>query len=951
MTGSDYDDHDGSGGSYDGSRSGSDRGAALGVDDADDASLSGDDGGSDPDPDVPDDDDDKTYYDDAGAAGGAGAASVEPPQATGTMKGGPYTIEQHKEGKPVHLLASLFPHRKATVAIDYPPYLGIKRNMAESSLAVLAATSRRVPVFKISEAVHEYNCVRNAFLRAGFKRTTGSGWNVLWGRHLKEEEFMRLNPYQKVNHFPGTWALGRKDRLARNMARMQREFGDHFDFHSHTYILPADRLKLKSEMEADPKTLWILKPCASSCGRGIRVVSHAAGSKIPRGKSYLAQKYVRHPYLIDGRKFDLRIYVLVTCFDPLRVYLFHDGLVRFCTEKYSTAMKNIKNRFAHLTNYSVNKKSQKFDKNQDAQQDGVGTKWSLQALRRWFRERGIDDERVMANIRDVIIKTLISCESHVGSLVGRYFRGRTPDQPGSNCFEVFGFDVLLDRHLKAWILEVNVSPSLSSSSPLDKKIKNTLMTDAFHLMGIVPFDPKKHEKDKEATKMNRLLGLDRSSRVGTTRHRNVRELSTMGPEDLLPDELAVICETEDELARRGHFQRIFPAENAAYYLQFFETPRFNNVLLLMWLNKWKALCDTGAVERPRPLSLGRDGTDGTDMTPRSSGSATPRTGRAGSMRRGMLGSSGRSIGGESGGPAGQGFGRAEVLSMLDEASGGASSRTVSSSGGRRRGKKATGGFEFEGDNPYGNVAVITKDGRSVAPPIAQKRTKPKKAPPGVPPPAVAVARQAAGSRSSGSGGAYSDRSSVSTGSHGSVGGRVAVIGAPDTVEEGVVDVVDERAVPTRPAADVAAPRPGHGRHVKEAGDGSAAGSPATLHSDGVGSHGRRTKVGANGSGLTQLSRPAKALQDALSQEKKSARDFAVLSARGPRDSAGSKRRGARRTGSSRGFTPRSETGSVGSAASSRSKGSRRGGAARAKAKRRPPAGVSGSARVVVAHRR
>lgn len=50
---------------------------------------------------------------------------------------------------------------------------------------------------------------------------------------------------------------------------------------------------------------------------------------------------------------------------------------------------------------------------------------------------------------------------------------------------MFGFDVLLDKHLKAWILEVNVSPSLSSSSPMDKEIKNALMTDVFHTIGFV----------------------------------------------------------------------------------------------------------------------------------------------------------------------------------------------------------------------------------------------------------------------------------------------------------------------------------------------------------------------------------------------------------------------------------------------------------------------------------
>jgi tubulin polyglutamylase TTLL4 len=77
------------------------------------------------------------------------------------------------------------------------------------------------------------------------------------------------------------------------------------------------------------QSIWILKPPASSCGRGISLISKAAGSTLPNPeKSLIAQKYVKHPFLIDDYKFDLRIYALVTSFDPLKIYLFQNGLVR-----------------------------------------------------------------------------------------------------------------------------------------------------------------------------------------------------------------------------------------------------------------------------------------------------------------------------------------------------------------------------------------------------------------------------------------------------------------------------------------------------------------------------------------------------------------------------------------------------------------------------------------------
>ena len=159
------------------------------------------------------------------------------------------------------------------------------------------------------------------------------------------------------------------------------------------------------------------------------------------------------------------------------------SLARFATEKYDLSAKGIKNRFCHLTNYSVNKKSTKFDVNVDATEDGAGSKWSLKALLRRLAADGVDTAAVMDSIRDIIVKTIISAESEVSSLCNRLFRNRSGAH-APPCVELFGFDILLDAKLKCWLIEVNVSPSLSSSSPLDKTIKNMLLTDVFHAAGI-----------------------------------------------------------------------------------------------------------------------------------------------------------------------------------------------------------------------------------------------------------------------------------------------------------------------------------------------------------------------------------------------------------------------------------------------------------------------------------
>ena len=98
-----------------------------------------------------------------------------------------------------------------------------------------------------------------------------------------------------------------------------------------------------------------MKPKASSKGKGIQVIQ--SFDEVPRGGGQpqcLVQQYIQNPLLIDGYKWDLRIYVAVTSINPLRIYVYEEGLVRFASEKYDTS--DLKNIFSHLTNYSINKK-------------------------------------------------------------------------------------------------------------------------------------------------------------------------------------------------------------------------------------------------------------------------------------------------------------------------------------------------------------------------------------------------------------------------------------------------------------------------------------------------------------------------------------------------------------------------------------------------------------------
>lgn len=92
-------------------------------------------------------------------------------------------------------------------------------------------------------------------------------------------------------------------------------------------------------------------------------------SKIKKDKHSLIMEYIANPHLINGLKYDLRVYVLITSFDPLRIYLYKDGLARFATSKYNTNTKDLRKKYVHLTNFSVNKLSPNFIKNKDTPEE------------------------------------------------------------------------------------------------------------------------------------------------------------------------------------------------------------------------------------------------------------------------------------------------------------------------------------------------------------------------------------------------------------------------------------------------------------------------------------------------------------------------------------------------------------------------------------------------------
>ncbi|XP_035860124.1 tubulin polyglutamylase TTLL4 isoform X2 [Sander lucioperca] len=500
-------------------------------------------------------------------------SGVEEPMALGA--------EDDREEKPA-LVPSLFPL--------IPPTLYF--STANEKVELLPAEQRRLLKWKISTVTP--NIVKHTIGRSHFKVTKKShDWLGCWGHHMKSPAFKALEEHQKLNHFPGTFQIGRKDRLWRNLSKMQVRFGkQEFSFFPRTFVLPQDiKLLRKAWEDSGSRQKWIIKPPASARGIGIQVIHK--WSQMPRKRPLLVQKYLHKPYLISGNKFDLRIYVYVTTYDPLRIYIFSDGLVRFASCKYSSSMKTLGNKFMHLTNYSVNKKNSEYQSNSD-DKACQGHKWALKALWQYLGSRGVNTTLIWEKIKDIVIKTVIASEPYVNSLLKMHVR--TP----YSCHELFGFDIMLDEKLKPWILEVNISPSLHSNTALDVSVKGQMIADLLNLAGFrIP------QRDDVVTSCSS-TSSSTSSLCGGNRERTKPDLSDekvkrafyltqrYADQDFLstvldvltPEDVRVLAESEDELTRHGQFERIFPSPSSSRYLRFFECPRYLNILLDQWEQKY-----------------------------------------------------------------------------------------------------------------------------------------------------------------------------------------------------------------------------------------------------------------------------------------------------------------------------------------------------------------------------
>ncbi|KAG5481007.1 hypothetical protein LSCM1_06682 [Leishmania martiniquensis] len=340
---------------------------------------------------------------------------------------------------------------------------------------------------------------------------------------LRLDDHQRLNHFR--NHYELTRKDTMVRNIKKMMKALEKdgdseEVAAAWDFFPATFSLPQDYGLFEQEFRRHPNTIWIMKPPAKAQGKGIFLfskLSHIAewrrefkqrhgyltngsggGGAVGGGggngsssggagggggggggnpysgnalgnvygvsepvEPYLAQRYISNPHLVGGKKYDLRIYVLVQSYQPLTVWLHRSGFARFCHHRYS--LDDIDNTYIHVTNVAVQKTYPKYTA-------ASGCKFGIRHLRTILTAThgAARANRLFGDIQQMIMRTLFAVQKIM--------------LQDKHCSELYGYDVMIDDNLRPWLIETNASPSLTAETPADYHLKFNMLQDMFDVI-------------------------------------------------------------------------------------------------------------------------------------------------------------------------------------------------------------------------------------------------------------------------------------------------------------------------------------------------------------------------------------------------------------------------------------------------------------------------------------
>ena len=326
-------------------------------------------------------------------------------------------------------------------------------------------------MLKASAGTLKFPSVIEAFRELGIPLEKFQQFNiVVWSDSYKEADFFKnLKPWQVINRIPNINILCRKASFAFLIQQISKYFPKEYEFVPKSYILPYHSNDFTRAL-SKRKERYIVKPDSGSFGYGITIV-RPEDDFSPTDELAVAQRFIPS-FLWDETKFDLRIYVLVASVNPFEVFLYRDGVARFASEK-DNGNDSI---FSQITNVELNKANINME-------DIDSVSKLISDLFEEFENKGINTQQLWEKIDHIVVLALLSAHNYL--IDGVNSSCHKIGYP--RCFQILGFDILLDKNLNPHILEVNHRPSLQYYRGPERRMKVGMIADAIKVAFPLPY--------------------------------------------------------------------------------------------------------------------------------------------------------------------------------------------------------------------------------------------------------------------------------------------------------------------------------------------------------------------------------------------------------------------------------------------------------------------------------
>jgi hypothetical protein len=354
---------------------------------------------------------------------------------------------------------------------------------------------------KIDVRKVRYPVVRDALgrLRVTQVENDPTALLVWWDGYMPSEELMTICPHQRLNRIPGMDVLCFKNTFFQALTRMRVFYPSLYTFFPTTFQLPfqfsefqKEHLRVYTENGKRGSSLghgdlqtatWIIKPRNGCCGNGIRLIQNSFDA-VSQTQPAIVQRYIA-PFLIDGYKFDFRFYVLIAALQPFTLYVYREGLARFCTHLYAPPTREtLDDRFCHLTNTAVNVNNPN------------NTRPILELASNVLRRiTGIDQrgQNLWERIRQAVTLSIVAeypgMLQNVGmaSVSTRRDGFQAPQKSLDEMhryFHLLGIDIMINDRCEPVVLELNDRPSMCVTYELEHALKSGVIFDTLNIVSV-----------------------------------------------------------------------------------------------------------------------------------------------------------------------------------------------------------------------------------------------------------------------------------------------------------------------------------------------------------------------------------------------------------------------------------------------------------------------------------